>query len=59
MWFPRWWNWLLRAQKSLVTRIKLPLFVIKIIDISLNHKNNYPVCGFQGGGTGCQGPKSP
>ena len=53
MWFPRWWNWLLWAQKSLVTRIKLPSFVTKIIDISLNHQNNYPVCGFQGGGTGC------
>ena len=46
------WNWLLRAQKSLVTMIKLPLFVIKIIDIGLNYQNNYPVYGFQGSGTG-------
>ena len=40
-------------QKSLETRIKLPLFVIKIVDIGLNHQNNYPVYGFQGGGMGC------
>ena len=59
MGFPRWWNWLPSAQKSLVTLIKLPSFVIKIIDIGINHQNNFPVWVFQGGGTGCQVPKSP
>ena len=33
--------------------IKLPSYVIKIIEIGLNDQNNDAVCGFQGGVTGC------
>ena len=34
MWYPRWLKWLLR---TLVTRIELPSFVIKIIEIGWNY----------------------
>ena len=37
--FPGWWNWLLRTQKSLVPRIKWPLFVINIVEMGLNDQD--------------------
>ena len=37
--YPGWWNWLLRTQKSLVPRIKWPLFVINIVEMGLNDQD--------------------
>ena len=34
-------------------RTKLPLFLIKIIEIGLNDQNNDSTCGIQGDGSGC------
>ena len=38
---------------SLVIMIKLPSFVIKIIEIGLNDHDNDSVCVIQGSGTDC------
>ena len=47
----RWWNWFIRSQKSLATRIKWSLFVMHILEMSLNDQDNNCVCSTEGDGT--------